>query len=540
MSTETPTSAQQTPPTLARRILRGAAYLGVAQYGVLAIGIVKTIILARLVPVEYHGIVVLALSWVSFLHLFRLEPREVVISDPDGNPARLTTQYAIELATTLIGLVLGGLAYLLAPFLVEWLVGGFGENAYDTVSNLANPIVWQAIFVLLLLRVVQAATSTPLYILHRDIRQDVITRLTLAGTVLGLIVAVVLAWQGFPLASLLADAVVPPVFLGIGAWVAAGWRPALTWDRDVARDVFSFSFTLWTSGLLGKISFEFDDWLVGTLRGNRIVGFYGKAYTLAKMPMDVFAGVISGIALSAYAQSEAVSRAVLARVYRLMSWLLTRVVAWASIVVLAAAEEIVLIMLGPNWLAVPLLVRLMFIYVLGRPLYQNNAQLLISIRQERLFRTTQLVQAVALVLLAPPAVYFWGAEGASVAVSVMMLAGFALSQRYVMRFLDAPLVRLYGLPVLLVGVLTPLTYVLGDWLHTGIGAALSGPAAALSGGVAGRVYLVDAVLALGVKGISATLLFGGVVALLERGTLREVIGLVSENLLKRETAPVTD
>jgi len=231
---------------------------------------------------------------------------------------------------------------------------------------------------------------------------------------------------------------------------------------------------------------------------------------------------------------------VLARVYRLMSWLLTRVVAWASIVVLAAAEEIVLIMLGPNWLAVPLLVRLMFIYVLGRPLYQNNAQLLISIRQERLFRTTQLVQAVALVLLAPPAVYFWGAEGASVAVSVMMLAGFALSQRYVMRFLDAPLVRLYGLPVLLVGVLTPLTYVLGDWLHTGIGAALSGPAAALSGGVAGRVYLVDAVLALGVKGISATLLFGGVVALLERGTLREVIGLVSENLLKRETAPAAD
>lgn len=505
-------SNPSTPPEaatsgLARRVLRGAAFLGVGQYGVLAIGLIKTPILARLVAPEIHGVIVLALSWVSFLHLFRLELREVVISDPEGDPARLTTQYVIEVLSSLVGVLLGGLVYLAAPRLADLAVGLLGAASADAVSNLTNPLVWQAIFVLLGLRVFFAATSTPLYILQRDIRQDVITRLTLLGALLGLGVAVALAWLGYPLASLLADAALPVIVLGLGAWLVAGWRPALIWDASVARDVAAFAATMWTGGLFGKISFEFDDWLVGMLRGNRAVGFYGKAYTLSKMPMDVFAGVIAGIALSAYAQSEATGRAVLARAYRLMTWLLIRVVAWSSVIILAAADEIVLILLGPDWPGVPLLVRLMFVYVLGRPLFQNNAQLLIAIRQEKLYRSAQMVQAIVLLLLAPGAVYFLGAEGASLAVNVMMLAGFALSQVYVNRFLDVRLGRVYLLPVVLTLVLSPVVYALGG---------------AIGGGV-----LVSLLL----KGAVATVLFGAAVLLVERDGLREVYALVAEHLL---------
>lgn len=480
------------PPgsALARRVLRGAAYLGAAQYAVIAIGIAKTPILARLVDPAIFGIFFLASTWVSFLNVLRMELREVVISDPEGNQARLVTQFVVEVVTTLAGVLLGLLLYLIVP-------------------GIASQAVWQAIFALLALRTFTALTSTPLYILHRDIRQEVITRLTLIGALLGALAGVGVAFLGYPLVSLLVDAAIPVVVLGAGAWLVVGWRPTRAWDPVVARDSLAFGFTLWTNGLLGKITFELDDWLVGNLHGNKALGFYGKAYNLAKIPMDVFAGVIGGIALSMYAQSFAAGREVLNRAYTLTTWLLMRIVAWSSVVVLAAAEEIVLIMLGPKWGIVPLLVRLMFLYVLGRPLFQNNAQLLVSVRQEKLMRVSQLVQAVMLVVIGPPLITFWGAEGASVAVSLMMVVGFAVSQWHTGRHVDAPVVRLYVLPLVMVVALTPLTFLLGQ---------------AVGGGV---------VVSLFVKGIAATLLFGGITFLAERRTVREVIALVSENLLKR-------
>lgn len=478
---------------LARRVMRGAAYLGVGQYALVAIGVIKTPILARLVAPEYYGVVALASAWVSFISLLRMELPEVVISDAEHQQARLVTQYAIEVATALVGVLVA---------LALWLV----------IPQMASPLVWQAIFALLGVRVIFALTSTPQYILRRDIRQEVLTRLTLIGALAGALLAIGAAYLGYALAALLLDAAVPVAVLGIGAWIAAGWRPTRTWDPLIARDIRSFALTLWTSGLLGKITWEFDDWLLGNLRGEKALGYYSRAFYLANLPMNLFAGVIGGIALSMYAQSKTAGQEVLRRAYELTTWLLVRVVALASIVMLAAAEEIMLILLGPKWLPVPLLLRVMFLYVLARPLFQNNAQLLLAVRHEKEFQRSLVVQALILVIVAVPAVYYWGAVGASLAVSVMQIVGFLLAQWYTSRHLELRSLRLYLLPLLLVVVLTPAAYMLG---------------AAVGGGI---------VVTLTVKVAAGAVAFAGIVYVLERREVKEVWALVRANLLRQGEA----
>jgi O-antigen/teichoic acid export membrane protein len=485
-----PDSSFPVPGNLARRILRGAAYLGTAQYASMGIGLIKTMILARLVAPEHWGVLGLALVWVSFLNVFRMELREVVISDQNGHPARLFIQYVFENATSLIGAALGAGVYLIAP----WL---------------AQPEVWTAIFVLLGVRLFTSLTSTPVYMLHRDIRQDVLMRLTLIGTALAAVVSVATAFLGRPLLTVLLDTAIPVVALGAGAWVAVGWRPRALWDGVHARDIFRFGTTLWTGGLLGKITWEFDDWLVGKLWSAKALGYYGKAYWLAKLPMDVFAGVIGGIALSMYAQSRAEGEAVLARVYRLTTWLLTRVVALAGIVMLAAADELVAIVLGPKWGPVPLLLRVMFLYVLARPLYQNNAQLLISVRKEKQFVATLYVQAALLLVLGPPLVYLWGGVGASIAVNIMQVAGFVWSQAAVSRCLGKSGPGLYALPALTLALAVPFAYAIGQFAGDGI------------------------LISLIVKAGLGALLFGAVILLLERGQLKEVAGPIRTYLLQQ-------
>lgn len=488
------------PPStsgLARRVLRGALYAGIAQYATLAIGIVKGMILARLIDPAIFGVVALAATLVSFFSLFRMELSHVVVSDPHGSQPRLVTQFILEVLTALSAFVLAGAVYLAAP----WS---------------CSPGCWTAIGGVLLIRLIAALSSTPQYILTRDIRQDALTRFTLAGGLAALVVAPLVALLGYPIAALLLDLGIPVVVMGAGAWLSAGWRPSRSWDSAIARDTVSFGFTLWTNGLLGKLLFDFDDWLVGVLRGHAPLGFYARAYNLAKMPMDVFAGIIGQLAPSLYSQSAAVGQAVLDRAYFLTTWLLARVVALSSIVMLGAAEELVAILLGPNWGPVVPLLRLMFVFVLARPLWQNNFQLLVVLRRERIVRRIYVVQAVIMLLLCPYAVWRWGGSGASVVVSLMMVVGLALNQWYTSRRVAAPVFRLFTLPLVLAAALTPASYGLGLLVHWA------------------------AVPALLLKSLFALALFGGATWLLERDPIRDVLALVADHLPRTSRAAGSD
>ncbi len=470
--------------------------LGVAQYATVAIGLGKMVILSRLVDPAIFGVVALAATYVSFLSIFRLDLRPVVVTG-DTSPARLSTQFALELASALAGALLAMLAYAVAP-------------------GLCSPACWAAIAALMAARIVGALTSTPLYLLERDLRHDVISRLTVIGAALGLLSSVTLAALRLPLAALLADAAALLIVPGLGAWLITRWRPALRWDRAVSQDIWAFGMTLWTTGLLGKIVYEFDDWLIGTFRGEAALGFYSRAYNLAKLPLDVFGGVIAAVSMPLYARSMAAGAGALAQAYRLTTWLLARVVFLTGTIMLAASDELIVLMLGRTWLPVAPLLRLMSLFVLGRPLFQNNGILLTALREEKPFRRLTLLQAVLLLVLGPPVVLRWGEAGISVVVSLMMGVGLAVSEWYTSQRVGVAGLRDYALPVLLGLTLTPALIGLGRWLEAGL------------------------IVSLLVKGLLGGSLFAAAILLLERRRVAEAVALVTANLLTPEKASGED
>ncbi len=486
---------------IAQRAIRGLLYQGLGQYGSMAIGLAKGMLLARLVAPEYFGQVALALTYASFLNIFKFQLREGITRDTSNDAARLFTVYVVELVTALPGFLLTGLLLILNPLLAQIAPALAPDPA----------ALWLALAILGV-RFVSALASVPTYLLERDLRHDVLARLTLLANVLSLAISVPVAAAGRPvLAVLLDQAVILPVVTALGAALAARWRPRPVWDRAALREHVRLGSTLWTNGIFSIISFAFDDYLVGTFRGDEELGYYSKAYTpLAKLPLDVAGGVIASVALGVYGQSRAAGQAALARAYSLMTWLLARIIALSSVVLLAATEEITLILYGPDWLPVVPLVRLMALYVIGRPFWQNDAQLLISIGQEKRVRSLQGVQALILVLIGPPLVLWWGAAGASIAVSAMMVAGALAAGRYTLRQLEVRAAPLYLLPVALGVLLTPALW----WL--------------------GAQVTLSAIPGLLVKGALAAAAFAGAVLIAERRQVAEMLALLSDNLLSRQ------
>jgi PST family polysaccharide transporter len=288
------------------------------------------------------------------------------------------------------------------------------------------------------------------------------------------------------------------------------------WDSSVARQILAYGSTLWTTSLLGKIIFEFDDWLVGSIyrpraleylsSGLRAEGFYSRAYNTAKMPMDVFAGMIGRIGLSLYAEGAARGPEMLLATYRRTTWMLTRLIFFSSTAAFIATEEITLLLLGPTWLPMVPLFRLMFLFVVGRPFFQNASQLLLATRHEVEMRRTVAVQAVVMLLAGPPAVWYFGAAGASAVVSVMMIVGLVASERYVIRYLGEPIWRTYIVPALI-----SLALVVAFWVIT--------PALAA----------YPMLITLGIKGAACVAAFVGITVLVERREAEAVFATIREH-----------
>lgn len=459
---------QTTPPEytdLSRQAVRSALWAGGSHYWLFGLGLAKTVVLARIVPPEYFGMVAVGQAWATYFSVFRLDFRPVILTWKDNSRQTLSVQFWLDNLLSWSGLLLATGLYWISPqalFLV-------GEVPGSWLSS-----VWVAVFVLLLVVGFEGLTSTPRYLLERKMRHDILARLTVLHSLLGLIMAVGLAWRGEYLAAILVDAAMPAVVIGIGVTLVTRWRPSFVWDTKLARGLVEFGLTVWTAGLLGKIVFQLDDWLVGTIGRTRSkvwlssgvlpVSFYSRAYTAGKMPMDVFAGMIGQIALPLYARSVSQGRETLERAYRHLSWLLTHMIFISGVFALAATDEVVTIVLGERWLPTVPLFRLMSGFILLRPLYQNACQLLIALRREKRMRRTVAYQAVFLLLVCPPAVWIWGAAGAAVAVSLMTIIGLLLADQYVGEELGRSALDTYLLPALTGLVVYGMLHLLAPWL----------------------------------------------------------------------------
>ncbi len=453
-------SSSQPRPSLARLATRGALWAGFSQYLLFAIGLLKTIILARLIGREYFGLLAGAVAWSSYFAFGRLELRLAVYSSKEESSV-LNTQFLIENASALTGLILAGAVVLAWPRLV-------------------SPAgTWPLIFVLLVASLFETLTSTPAYLVEKRLRQDVTGRFTVFASLVGFIIPVALAFGGAALPALLMDLLLPTLITRIGAMLFIRWWPTFIWDRTEIINQLRLGWTMWWTGVLGKITFLFDDWLVYNVnrphptiwRGSGVEpeALYSRAYNVGKMPMDVAAGMIGSIALSLYSESAARGREVLAAAYRQLTWILSWLIFFSSAVAFVAADDVVYI-LGEQWVPMVPLFRLMFLFVVGRSLFQNNAQLLLAMRAERDFQRTMTVQAVFILLACPPAVYFLGAAGASVVVSLMSMIGFVATERRVAHHLGLSMWHVYLVPacsaILVIGLVTLLAPALPEniWL----------------------------------------------------------------------------
>lgn len=323
------------------RIRRSIAFSAMGRYAHIAIGLVTTIMLSRLLTPQDFGVFSIAMSFVILADIFRdFGTGSYLIQAKQLTDRHLQSAFTALLANS----ALCGLALLLAtPAIVSF----YGDERF-----------WR-LMPLFAFNFVLGPFSVPgMCLLQRNLAFDTLMGIGLLGTVVNFIVVVVLALLGFGVMSLAWATLATSVVRIIAVWIL---NPCFTAFRISLRgwkDPFEYGIVSTGAAVLNAIHDYLPELIIGRSIGLAAVGVFGRASSLCELPDRLVISALSPVLLPALSQQAR------AGIQLKPSYLLAlshmSAFQWPMLVCLALlAEPVVLILYGEQWTEVGPLVRIM-------------------------------------------------------------------------------------------------------------------------------------------------------------------------------------
>jgi len=379
--------------------IRGAAATVSAQGVGLAIQIVGTILLARLLTPADFGIVAMVTTFSLLLMSFGSNGfAEAVIQPAQMNRFQASNLFWIVSA---IGLVLT-IGFAAAGS----LLGRFYRN--PLVANV-TAAVSVAVFI-------GAASTIHLALLKRAMRFGAVSANDLVGRTVYTCTGILLAWRGWGYWALVASIVAQGLMTTMLAWWQCKWIPS--WPR---RGVGTRGMVVFAAKVYGRFSANyfsrnFDNLLVGWQFNAAALGFYKKAYDLFALSASQLTAPLHSVALATLSrlnQDPVRFRRYLANSLGIIAFVGMAVGADLTLV----GKDLVRLVLGPKWLESGRIFQLFGSGIGVMLLYSTIGWIHLSIGKPGRWLRWTLVETVATVLLFVLALP-WGPAGIAVAWSV--------------------------------------------------------------------------------------------------------------------------
>jgi len=339
---------------LKRRTSQGAILSIAAQGAAFALRLGSMLLLARLLFPRDFGLVGMVTAFTGFLGLFRdAGLAAATVQRATITERQMSTLFWINVA---VGMMLAALCVATAPFVV-WFYG--------------EPRLFWITVVIGIGFVFNGAAAQPRAILQRAMRFQALAVIDTVSLVASCAMGIAVAMAGGGYWAIVVMAVSLPIVSGAGAALASHWRPGPPERGTGVRSMLWYGGTVSLNGIVVYVAYNADKVLLGRFWGAEILGLYGRAYQLINIPTDNLQYAFGLFAFPALARVQGDSgdlRNYFLRIYALLLALCIPITA----VCMVFAEDLVLVLLGPNWSEAASIFRLLaptiFVFALINPL----------------------------------------------------------------------------------------------------------------------------------------------------------------------------
>lgn len=340
---------------------------------------VVLVVLARLLAPEDFGLITMLALFLSLASIF---------VDGGLGSALIQRQHSSHLDESTIfffNFGMGGVTAVLMCLGAPWIAAFFSQSLLE---NIAYALAFS-----LLINSVGAIHIT---LLTREMDFRTLGKIGALSSIFSGVLAIVLAFAGYGVWSLVAQALCASLVSVALLWWWHPWRPTWTFSRDSLKTYFRFGGYEMAANLTDALTTNLNAILIGKLFSLRDAGFYDRAQRMQQLPVTMMANIVNRVAFSAFSRHSADKA-------RLTHWLkrsqqVTMAVNLPVMVMLSVlAEPLVVLLLGTRWLSVAPILQVLAIAGLLWPLHVMNLSVLKAQGKAKVFFwITMLKKSVAI------------------------------------------------------------------------------------------------------------------------------------------------
>lgn len=317
--------------SIKKELAKGVAWTGLSAYTGQILGIIISMILARLLSPTEFGLIALATVVSSFLGMLStMGIGPAIIQRKDLTQDNLNSIFTF---TLIVGFILG-----IILFCSSWPIAAFYND------ERLIPIT-QIMAILLFMG---PANMVPGALMSKNKRFKENAERSILLQVISGIIAVYAAWNGAGVYSLL----IAPFFTSIGTfiWNRRFYKVYIDWhlNMEPIKRIFSFSFYQLLFDTVNYFSRNLDKLIIGKYLSMDDLGLYEKSYRMMQMPLHQITFVVTPVLHPLLKDFQDDLTEIHNKMTKLIRFLAT-ISFPAGITLSCCADEIITIMYGGKW-----------------------------------------------------------------------------------------------------------------------------------------------------------------------------------------------
>ncbi len=408
--------------SLKHKTLRALSWSFLEAIGMQGLRFIIGLVLARLLLPEQFGLIAMLMIFIAVSQ---------ALLDSGFGAALIQKQAATQLDNCsifyfniVIGLVVTGLLFLLAPWIAE-----FYQQPVLTLLT-------RAISLTIVINSFGLIQNT---IFTKQLNFKSLTKVSLIADTLSGIIGVAMAIMGYGVWSLVVQQVSRAFIRMFCLWIFSPWRPALIFSLDALRGMFGFGSRLLLSNLLNQIFDNIYYLVIGKMFSASDLGFFTRAQTLNDLPSQTLSGIVGRVTFPVFSSLQNDIPQLKRGVKKALRVLV--LVNFPMMIGLAIiAHPLIVVVLTEKWTPCVPYLQLFCVAGLLFPLHAINLNVLQALGRSDLFLRLEIVKKV-LIVINIAVTWRWGLSAMICGIIAISIISYYLNSYYTGHLIDYPILE---------------------------------------------------------------------------------------------------
>lgn len=360
---------------LKEQAISGVLWTFSQQFSVQIINFIVQIILARILLPSDFGLIAML---VVFINIGQM------LMDGGMTSSLIRTEKPDQLdysTVFLTNLLMSILVYIIVYFIAP-LVASFYNQ----------PILQNILRVYSLTFVIRAFVAVHVAKLTKEMNFKTQMKLQVPSTIIGAIVGVFMAYNGYGVWSLVGLNLVQVFIFAVQNWIYIDWKPSLVFNKRRFKYHFNFGYKLTLSGLLDTVYNDSYRIIIGKFFSPAQVGYFNQAETMRLFPVQQIGSVMGKVTYPLFSNIKDDIK--LKATYRITMRLILFVVVPIMFVLILVAKEGFELLFGEKWLPAVPYFQILAIASIIRPISSYNLNILKVKGRSDLFLRVEVIKKV--------------------------------------------------------------------------------------------------------------------------------------------------